>query len=86
MQFNGQVKTANKKIVESLKKKTNQASSWWADKPPNVLWEHRTTHRTSIDETPFYPTVGSEVVLLIVIKLPNIQTQLLDIMANQIGL
>ena len=58
----------------------------WADEIPNVLWGYRANLRTSIRETPYKLTFGSEVVLPIELELPNIRTHELNHIANHIAL
>ena len=86
LQSNGQVKSMNKTIVTSFKKKVDRCLGKWADEIPNVLWGYWTTHRTSTGEMPYRMAFSSEAMLPIKLELPNIQTCDLDHTANQIGL
>ncbi|GJY31912.1 reverse transcriptase domain-containing protein [Tanacetum coccineum] len=46
----------------------------WLDELPNILWAHRTMLKTSIGETPFSLTYGSEAVIPVEIGMPTYLT------------
>lgn len=52
-QANGQVKNANRTILDGLKKKLMSAGRGWLEELPYVLWALRTTPRKETGETPF---------------------------------
>ncbi|XP_022007808.1 uncharacterized protein LOC110907084 [Helianthus annuus] len=54
-----------------FKRWLGQEGKGWADELPNVLWAHRTLHKTSNGETPFSLTYGTEAVIPAEIGLPN---------------
>ncbi|KAJ0468174.1 putative nucleotidyltransferase, Ribonuclease H [Helianthus annuus] len=70
-QGNGQVEQINRRIVDGIKRRLGQEGKGWADELPNVLWAHRTLHKTSNGETPFSLTYGTEAVIPAEIGLPN---------------
>ena len=51
-QANGQVKAVNKIIKYNLKTKLEDLKRRWVDKLPEVLWDYRTTARSTIRENP----------------------------------
>ncbi|XP_022007340.1 uncharacterized protein LOC110906528 [Helianthus annuus] len=68
---NGQVEQINRRIVDGIKRRLGYEGKGWADELPNVLWAHRTLHKTSNGETPFSLTYGTEAVIPAEIGLPN---------------
>ncbi|XP_025692656.1 uncharacterized protein [Arachis hypogaea] len=52
-QTNGQVESANKIILQGLKKRLDGKKGAWADELASVLWSYRTTEQSSTKETPF---------------------------------
>lgn len=57
-QSNGQGEATNKTIVNSLKKRLEDAKGNWVDELPNILWAYRTTPRR-MGETSFSMTVDT---------------------------
>ncbi|KAL5768218.1 hypothetical protein ACOSQ2_015001 [Xanthoceras sorbifolium] len=70
-QANGQAESTNKTIVSTLKKRLDQYKGKWADELQGMLWSYRTTVRTSIGETPFSLTYGSEAVIATKVDYPS---------------
>ncbi|XP_021981968.1 uncharacterized protein LOC110877996 [Helianthus annuus] len=70
-QGNGQVEQINRRIVDGIKRRLGYEGNGWADELPNILWAHRTLHKTSNGETPFSLTYGTEAVIPAEIGLPN---------------
>ncbi|XP_022023482.1 uncharacterized protein LOC110923705 [Helianthus annuus] len=70
-QGNGQVEQINRRIVDGIKRRLGYEGKGWADELPNVLWAHRTLHKTSNGETTFSLTYGTEAVIPTEIGLPN---------------
>nr|XP_025617051.1 uncharacterized protein LOC112709377 [Arachis hypogaea] len=62
-QTNGQVGSANKIILQGLKKRLDGKKGAWADELASVLWSYRTTEQSSTRETPFRLTYGSDAVI-----------------------
>ena len=52
-QGNRQAKATNKVIMDSLKKRLEEAKGKWVDELPYVLWTYITTPGRSTGETPF---------------------------------
>ncbi|XP_021991432.1 uncharacterized protein LOC110888200 [Helianthus annuus] len=70
-QGNGQVEQINRRIVDGIKRRLGYEGKGWADELPNVLWAHRTLHKTNNGETPFSLTYGTEAVIPAEIGLLN---------------
>ena len=70
-QTNGQVEAMNKIIKHLLKTRLEGRKGAWAEQLPEVLWAYRTTHKTSIGETPFSLTFETEVVVPVEIGMPS---------------
>jgi len=62
-QTNGQVESANKQILNGLKKILDAAKGLWADELPTILWSILITEKSAICETPCMLVYGSEAVL-----------------------
>ena len=62
-QANGQTEVTNRTLLKMIKTKLDDAKGAWPEELPNVLWAYRTTARTSMGETPFRLTYGTEVVI-----------------------
>jgi ribonuclease HI len=62
-QTNGQAESANKVIVEGIKKRVEKAKGRWAEELDHVLWAYRTQPHSSTGETPFRLTFGTEAVI-----------------------
>ncbi|XP_038688375.1 uncharacterized protein LOC119987518 [Tripterygium wilfordii] len=74
-QSNGQAEASNKTLINTLKKRLEQAKGAWADELPGVLWSYRTTARTPTGETPFSLAYGSEAVIPVEAGLPSARYQ-----------
>jgi len=70
-QTNGQVESANKQILNGLKKRLDAAKGSWADELPAILWSIRTIEKSATGETPFMLVYGSKVVLPIELAICN---------------
>ncbi|XP_057444260.1 uncharacterized protein LOC130736441 [Lotus japonicus] len=70
-QTNGQAESANKVILEGLKKKLDEAKGLWAEELPGVLWAYNTTEQSSTRETPYRLTYGTDVMLPVEIANQN---------------
>ncbi|XP_015948695.1 uncharacterized protein LOC107473628 [Arachis duranensis] len=71
LQTNGQVESANKVILQGLKKRLDSKKGAWADELASVLWSYRTTEQSSTKETPFRLTYGSDAVIPVEIGEPS---------------
>ena len=70
-QSNGQAESLNKTIIETLKKRLEQAKGRWAEELSGVLWSYRTTTKTSTGETPFSLAYSAEAVILAETRIPT---------------
>ena len=52
-QTNGQVESSNKNILESLKKRLDDAKGLWVEELLSTLWAIRTTAHSGMRDTPF---------------------------------
>ena len=73
-QGNRQAEVVNKVIVNSLKKRLDDAKGKWVEELPHVLWTYRTTPRRSTGETPFSMTYGAEAVIPLETGFPTSRT------------
>ena len=62
-QINGQVESANKNILNSLKKRLDDAKGLWVEELPSTLWAIRTTAHSRTRDTPFNLAFGTDVIL-----------------------
>ena len=70
-QTNGQVESANKEILNGLKKKIEGAKGTWDEQLPGILWVSHTTIKDATSHTSFSLVYGSEVVLPVKIGIPS---------------
>lgn len=75
-QGNGQAEASNKVILDSLKKRLDEAKSKWVEELSNVLWAYRTKLRRSTGETPFSMTYGTEAIIPLEVGLTSLRTSL----------
>ena len=68
-QSNRKVEATNKTIVNSLKRRLEEAMGNQVEELLNILWAYRMTSRRSTGETPFSMTYGTKVIILIKINL-----------------
>nr|GEV60075.1 hypothetical protein [Tanacetum cinerariifolium] len=76
-QANGLVERANRSLMEGIKTRLGIEKKGWVDEPPNVLWAHRTSLKTSNGETPYSLTFGSEAVIPAEIGMPTHRTMMI---------
>ena len=74
-QSNGQAKSTNKTIVNTLRKRLENAKGKWADELAGVLWSYRITSKNSTGAMPFSIAFGTEVVVPVKISIPTIRSQ-----------
>lgn len=70
-QRNGQVESANKEILNGIKKKIEGAKGTLDEELPDILWARRTTIKEAIGHTPLSLVYGSEVLLPVDIGIPS---------------
>ncbi|GJY45908.1 reverse transcriptase domain-containing protein [Tanacetum coccineum] len=73
-QANGAVERANRSIMQGIKTRLHQEGGAWVEELPNVLWAHKTTPKTSNEETPFRLAYGTEAVIPAEIGIPTRRT------------
>lgn len=70
-QTNGQVESAIKEILNSIKKKIEREKRSWDEELPGILGASRTTVKKATSHTPFSLIYGLEVMLPIEIRIPS---------------
>nr|GEZ88721.1 protein NYNRIN-like [Tanacetum cinerariifolium] len=68
---------ANRSLMEGIKTRIGRERKGWVDELPNVLWDHRTSLKTSNGETPYSLTFRSEAVILAKIGMPTYWTMMI---------
>jgi len=81
-QTNDQAEAANKVILSQLKKRLGAAKGKWADELLKVLWAYRCTPQTSMRESPYNLTYGTNAMLPVEIEKATIRRQLRDLSLN----
>ena len=76
------VERGNKSLMKGFKSRIGRERAGWVDELPNVLWEFRTTLKTSNGETPFSLTYGSEAVIPAEIGIPTFRTMMANVENN----
>nr|XP_025636282.1 uncharacterized protein LOC112730408 [Arachis hypogaea] len=82
-QTNGQVESANKIILQGLKKKLGEAKGEWADLIPEILWSYNTSIQSATGETPFKLVYGAEALILVEVSISTLRTELYNQPNNQ---
>ncbi|XP_015953775.1 uncharacterized protein LOC107478141 [Arachis duranensis] len=77
-QTNGQVESANRIILQGLKKKLDEAKGEWADLIPEILWSYNTSIQSATGETPFKLVYGAEALIPVEVSVPTLRTDLYD--------
>ena len=72
-QTNGQVESSNKNILESLKKRLDDAKGLWIEELPSTLWAIRTTTHSRTRDTPFNLAFESDVVIPVEIGINSLR-------------
>ncbi|XP_077215747.1 uncharacterized protein LOC143850376 [Tasmannia lanceolata] len=70
-QANGQVEVTNRILLQSFKKRVEDAKNTWVLELQNVLWAYRTTPRTVTGESPFNQEFGVEAIIPVEITIPS---------------
>ena len=66
----------NRTLLKIIKAKLDDAKGAWPKELPNILWDYITMARTSMGETPFRLTYGTEVVILVEIGVASIKREM----------
>ena len=70
--INGQVELANKNILESLKKRLDNAKGLWVEELLSSFWVIKTTMHSGIKDTPFNLAFGSDAIILVEIGINSL--------------
>jgi hypothetical protein len=70
-QSNGQAESANKVILNGLRKRFEKAGASWTENLYQVIWSYRTTPHSTTRETPFRMVYGSGAVIPVEIGQPS---------------
>ncbi|XP_072088163.1 uncharacterized protein [Arachis hypogaea] len=73
---NMEAETANRVILQAMRKKLNDAKGEWAELIPEILWSYNTTIQSTIGETPFKLVYRSEAMIPIEVGVPTLRTKL----------
>jgi len=65
---NGQVESANRVLLKSLKKRFEKAKGTWAEEVPRIVWAYHTSPQSTIRETPFSLVYGSDAMIPVEIQ------------------
>ncbi|XP_072054880.1 uncharacterized protein [Arachis hypogaea] len=82
-QTNGQVESANRIILQGLKKKLGEAKGEWADLIPEILWSYNTSIQSATGEIPFKLVYGAEALIPVEVSIPTLRTELYNQPNNQ---
>ena len=83
-QTNGQVESANKNILNSLKKRLDDAKGLWVEELSSTLWAIQTTTHSEIRDTPFNLAFGSDAVIPVEIGINTLRVSPHDSRQNEI--
>ena len=85
-QTNGQVESANKNILNSLKKRLDDAKGLWVEELPSTLWAIRTTAHSGTRDTPFNLAFGTDAVILVEIEINTLRVSHYDSQQNEVNI
>ncbi|GKE87752.1 reverse transcriptase domain-containing protein, partial [Tanacetum coccineum] len=77
------VEVTNRDIVKGMERRLGKTHQGWVDELPHVLWAHRTTLKSSNEETSFSLVYGSEAVVPIKIGVKTKRIQDFDVKQNE---
>ena len=77
---------ANKNILESLKKRLDEAKGLWVEKLPSTLWELRTTTYLGTRNTPFNLAFSSDTIIPVEIGINSLKVAHFDLEQNESSL
>ena len=85
-QTNGQVESANKNILNSLKKRLDDAKGLWVKELSSTLWAIRTTAHSGTRDTPFNLAFGIDAVIPVKISINTLRIFHYDLQQNKSNL
>ena len=85
-QTNGLAESANKNILEPLRKMVIDTKDSWPEQLSRILWSYRIIHKTSTSETLFRFTHGFEAMLLVEVWMKSLRITYYDEEKNVVGL
>ena len=80
---NRQAEVTIKTLKAALKTKLEDLKGKWVEYLPKVLWAHRTTRKSAIQETPFALAFGIEVVAPVEVRLKSPRIELTNTEHNE---
>ena len=72
----------NQTLLKIIKVRLKEVKGAWPKELPNVLWAYRTTARTSTGETSFRLTYGTEVVILVEVRVTSMGREAFNVESN----
>ena len=72
-QTNDQVESTNKNILNSLKKRLDDAKGLWVEELPSTPWAIRTTTHSGTRDTPFNLAFGTDAVIPVEIEINTLR-------------
>ena len=85
-QTNGQVESANKNILNSLKKRLDDAKKLWVEELLSTLWAIRITAHSRTKDTPFNLAFGTNAVIPVEISINTLRVSHYDSQQNKANL
>ncbi|XP_074346835.1 uncharacterized protein LOC141685641 [Apium graveolens] len=83
---NGVIEAENKIIFQGIKKRLGESNRTWAEELPWVLWDYRTTPRSSTGETLFWLAYGTDALVPVEVGLESYRTEVYNVEINNFGL
>ena len=80
------MKSANKNILNSLKKRLDDAKGLWVEELPSTLWAIRTTAHSGTRDTPFNLAFGTDAVIPVKIGINTLRISHYDSPQNEVNL
>ncbi|GJQ97416.1 reverse transcriptase domain-containing protein [Tanacetum coccineum] len=77
------VEVTNREIIKEMERRLGMVHQAWVDEIPQVLWVHKTTHKSSNGKTPFSLVHGSEAIIPIEISVETKRVQDFDSKENE---
>ena len=80
------MESINKNILNSLKKRLDDAKGLWVEELPSTLWAIRTTAHSETRDTPFNLVFGTDVVIPVEIGINTLRVSHYDLQQNKANL